>query len=346
MATPKWDLTRPPFIDPRVWAVAIKRKKSYWSMGLYLALMTIEPTDADVTLRASNSRMNKDYGVATGLFEAKSLLDVIQRRSDNLGISYEQSRSDVYAAIEWMVCDMPSAYGSPSQNARDPFDRLYDLFTIYPQMPWYFLCQVYLDCMRELSKDALEACEPGIRLTQSVILKNLYNEDFGRPKDVTYTGRNRTYSIDASSVGSASWFVKNGLVLPPSERDLAGDTISSLVDIPWSRSRRFGFLGEDIRYTARSDYEALTLNMISRQPILTFIGMHSLIDHAFFRDADKSEYRRSVDDWTADRFRDFIRRWPPSKAAGDVSRSASAAAWWAAGGMVIGAAAMSLSSKG
>ena len=91
MAAPKWDLTCPPFIDPRVWAVAIKRRKSRWNLGYYLFLMTVEPTEADVTLRAFNSKMNKDYGeFPAGLVEAKSVLDVIQQRSDNLGIPYNQ----------------------------------------------------------------------------------------------------------------------------------------------------------------------------------------------------------------------------------------------------------------
>jgi hypothetical protein len=45
----------------------------------------------------------------------------------------------------------------------------------------------------------------------------------------------------------------------------------------------------------------------------------------------------------ADRFRDFIRRWPPSKPSGDVIRRAANPMLWAAGGAAIGAIAAKLS---
>jgi hypothetical protein len=336
MATPKWDLTRPPFIDPRVWAVAIKRKKSGWNIRYYLWLMTVEPTDVDVTLRASNSKMNKDYGWApAGLREAKSVLSVIQERSDNLSISYRQARSDVYDALEWIVCDMQGGYGSPDDNEHNPLARAADIFGVYPQMSWFFFTDLFLQLIKMGEGSAYNSTRAVIRGVQSAILQNLENPRFGvaewRPSMV-YHG-SKWFDGEATQ-GSFQWMKKNGFL---SEEDI--DIASGELWKQFQESLSGGFWSPS--YMLRricGDVLGDQYHRIDRG--FAEMAAYTITGEVVYDRIRETDVTRP---FFADRFRDFIRRWPPSKPSGDVIRRAANPMLWAAGGAAIGAIAAKLS---
>lgn len=337
MAAKPWDLTRPPFIDERVWSIAIKRRKSGWNLAYYLWLMTVEPTEADVTLRAANSRMNKDYGdFPTGVREAKSVLDVIQERADNLGISYEESRRDVYAAIEWVVCDMKWAYGDPMRNVKSPLDRVDDLFRLYPQMAWYFLTEIFLRLVRMGGGLAYAETKKVLYGVQSAILQNLENKDFAVPVfSQSYLGTGRL--IPSKTIGSASWLEENDFYTDKDKNSAAAklNTAFNSMESYYPPSNMF-FSLSGVMLGAGGN----RLGMIYGFERLASWQLSGGQDVPYRRDQD------TINTFYIESFRDFIHRWPPSAPSGEISPPLSRASLWAAAGTVIGAAAIGISRMG
>lgn len=342
MAAKKWDLTRPPFIDERVWSIAIKRRKSGWTMGYYLQLMTIEPTEADITLRAVNSRLNKDYGeFPTGLVEAKSVLDVIQQRSDNLGIPYNQAKADVYGAIAWVVCDMQGTYGCPMRNVTDPFERILDLYPLYPQMAWFFLTELFLKLIAKINEEAHRKSQVVLHGVQSAILRHLEDKRFGVRVFMSYRSVIGQLIINSEdTIGCSSWMRTHGF-FSEEQRESAERSLSRYVEPTlfgdWNYEQSFllrslsgGFLLSYSNLNLINGFNNIAMKVLNPSPIPVPVG-------------EQYEFvRREVMPFYAESFRDFIRRWPPSQPSGELEASEMGSSAWAVAGAVAGAAAVGL----
>lgn len=344
MAAPKWDLTCPPFIDPRVWAVAIKRRKSRWNLGYYLFLMTVEPTEADVTLRAFNSKMNKDYGeFPAGLVEAKSVLDVIQQRSDNLGIPYNQAKQDVYDAIEWVVCDMPTAYGSSVSNVHEPMARIQDLYAKYPQMAWCFWIDLFLSLIKKADERSYEASKVVLYGVQSAILSHLEDRRWAVPVFRGYRSYSGIPVVDPSNTLGSSLWMTDHEYYRENDIDAATSQISSAVD-----PRAIYGNMDSVWYTLRLLCGGLLTAESGAFQISRGIEMLAsiAIDPAALGDpipGYQFEFTSLYfNPFCVGKFRDFIRRWPPSAPSGAMPRPHAPAALIGSMGVVLGAAAMRL----
>ncbi len=321
------DLSCPPIIDPRVWAIAIKRKKKYFRMPDYLGLMTIPPSEAEVVLRAANSKLNKEYDsiAPAGIPKIHSINQAIELFSQNMGVSHAQAKLAIYNAIAWMFVEMPFDFTSTESRA-DPGDLWRELSELDYPMAAFFL----LDIVRSVAAGSRDPDfdlinEMALRY-QRLMIQHANDDSFEVVYVKTWGGRsNRKEFVSESSPGKALWIKEEDprlleVIMEASQR--ADDRSQTMFE-----QDRPALLMATLDLVQR---ERLFFSRVGRSP-WPFTGSywHEFVkDKPYYRDFEdrptvdwmqrvrlSSIFSGTMDKLIRDRISGFLFSWPPSRVA-------------------------------